>query len=46
MLGPRAETSALPLPSLPGFTGYYAVQDRFSGQVLVNFETLEAMGHN
>ena len=46
MLSPGAETSALPLPSLPGFTGYDAVQNRFSGQVGVNFETLEAMGHS
>ena len=30
----------------PGFTGYDAVQNRFSGQVGVNFETLEAMGHS
>ena len=33
MLGPGAETSALPHPSLPGSTGYDAVQNRFSGQV-------------
>ena len=46
LLGPGAESSALPLPSLPGFTGYDAVQNRFSGQVGVNFETLEAMGHS
>ena len=45
LLGPGAESSALPLPSLPGFTGYGAVQNRFSGQVGVNFKTLEAMGH-
>ena len=45
MLSPGAETSTLPLPSSPGFTGYGAVQNRFSGQVGVNFETLEAMGH-
>ena len=45
LLGPGAESSALPLPSLPGFTGYDAVQNRFSGQIGVNFETLEAMGH-
>ena len=46
LMGPGAESSALPLPSLPGFTGYDAVQNRFSGQVGVNFETLEAMGHS
>ena len=45
LLGPGAESSALPLPSLPGFTGYDAVQNRFSGQVGVNFKTL-VMGHN
>ena len=46
LLGPRDESFALPLPSLPGFIGYNVVQNRFSGQVGVNFETLEAMGHN
>ena len=46
LLGPRDESSALPLPSLPGFIGYNVVQNRFSGQVGVNFETLEAMGHS
>ena len=45
-MGPGAESSALPLPSPPGFTGYDAVQNRFSGQVGVNFKTLEAMGHS
>ena len=34
-----------PEASSPGSTGYDAVQNRFSGQVGVNFETLEAMGH-
>ena len=43
MLGPGAESSALPLFSLPRFTGYDAVKNRFSGQVGVDFETLEAM---
>ena len=46
LLGPGAESSALPLPSLPGFTGYDAIQNRFSGKVGADFETLEVMGHN
>ena len=46
LMGPGAESSALPLTSSLGFTGYDAVQNRFSGQVGVNFETLEAMGHS
>ena len=45
LLGPGAESSALPLPSSPGFTEYDAIQNIFSGQVGVNFETLEAVGH-
>ena len=45
MLDPGPETSALPHPSSPDSTEYDAVQNRFSSQVGVNFETLEAMGH-
>ena len=46
LLGPGAESTVLPLPSLLSFTGYDGVQNRLSGQVGVDFETLEVMGHN